>query len=101
MKALEIGEFLSKNHIDIVGGQERWELDNSKINVPGSKWFGKPSEDIKGKREERRVGISVSELSMKDVTIQRRVDRLQDKAIRTEYQAELGVRANDFFSNSR
>ena len=26
-----------------------------------------------------------------------RVDRLQDKTIRNEYQAELGVRANEFF----
>ena len=49
-KALEIGEALSKNHVDITGDQESWELDNSKIYVPGYKWFGKPSESIKGKR---------------------------------------------------
>ena len=30
-KALEIGEVLSKNHIDVIGGQESWELDSSKI----------------------------------------------------------------------
>ena len=68
-KALEIGEVLSKNHIDIVGGQESWELDNSKIYVPGYKWFGKPREGIKGKRGEGGVGFLVSELLMEDVTI--------------------------------
>ena len=55
--ALEIGEVLSKNHIDIIGGQESWELDNSKIYVPGYKWFGKPRESIKGKRGEGGVGF--------------------------------------------
>ena len=32
---LEVGEVLSKNHIDIVGSQERWKLDDSKIYVSG------------------------------------------------------------------
>ena len=68
-KALQIGEVLSKNHIDILGGQESWELDNSKIYVPGYKWFGKPREGIKGKRGEGGVGFLVSELLMEDVTI--------------------------------
>ena len=58
-KALEIGEGLSKNRIDIVGGQESWELDNSKLYVPGYKWFaiGKPREGIKGKLGEGGVGF--------------------------------------------
>ena len=68
-KALEIGEVLSKNRIDIVGGQESWELDNSKIYVPGYKWFGKPREGIKGKRGEGGVGFLVSEFLIDDVTI--------------------------------
>ena len=33
-KALERGEFLSKNHMDI-GGQESWELDRFKLFVSG------------------------------------------------------------------
>ena len=41
-KALGIGEVLSKNHTDIIGSQESWELGNSKIYVPGDEWFGKP-----------------------------------------------------------
>ena len=48
-KALEISEVLSKNLIDIIGGQESWELESYKIFVPGYKWFGKPREGIKGK----------------------------------------------------
>ena len=43
-KALEVGELLYKNHIDITGGQESWELDNSKIywgkNFSCKKYFG-------------------------------------------------------------
>ena len=65
----DIGEVLSQNHIDIVGGQESWELDNSKIYGPGYKWFGKPREGIKGKRGEGWVGFLVSELLMEHVTI--------------------------------
>ena len=45
-KALEIGEILSKNHIDIIGGQESWELDSSNIYMPSYKWLGKPRENI-------------------------------------------------------
>ena len=47
-KALEIGEVLSKSHIGIIGGQESWEVDtcNSKIYVPGFRWFGKLRESI-------------------------------------------------------
>ena len=33
-KALEIGEVLAMNHIDIIGGQKSWELNSSKIFVP-------------------------------------------------------------------
>ena len=68
-KALEIGEVLAKNRIDIVGGQESWELGSSKIYVPGYKWFGKPRESIKGKRGEGGVGFLISEPLLDDVTI--------------------------------
>ena len=56
-KALQISKVLSKNHIDIVGGQESWELVDSRIYVPGYKWLGKPGEGIKGKRGKRGVGF--------------------------------------------
>ena len=72
-KELEIGEVLSKNHIDIIGGQESWELDRSKIYVPGYKWFGKPRESIKDKRGEGGVSFLVSEPLHNDVTIIRKV----------------------------
>ena len=54
-KALEIGEVLSQNYIDIISSEESWELDSSKIYVPGYKSFGKPREVIKGKRGEGGV----------------------------------------------
>ena len=36
-KALEISEVLINNKVDILGGQESWQSDNSKIDVPGYK----------------------------------------------------------------
>ena len=74
-KALEIGKVLSKNHIDIIGGQESWKL---KI-IPrftclrGYKWFGKPRESNKGKRGEGGVGFLISEPLLDDVTITKRL----------------------------
>ena len=71
-KALEVGEVLSKNHIDIIGGQECWELDtgSSKIHVHGYMLFRKPTcrESIKGKRGEGGVGLLVREYLIDDVT---------------------------------
>ena len=51
-KTLEIGKVSTKNHINILGVQEMWELHNSKIKVPHYKRFGKPSEGVKGSRGE-------------------------------------------------
>ena len=65
---------MSKNHIHIVGGQKNRELDISKINVPGNKWFGKPREGIKGKQGEDGVGFLVSEHLMEDVIISKMVN---------------------------
>ena len=33
---------LKVNNIDVVAGQEAWEKEDSRINVHGYKWFGKP-----------------------------------------------------------
>ena len=68
-KAIETGEVLPKNHVDIIGDQESWELDISKTFVPGYRWFGKPRERIKEKRGECGVGFLVSEPLLDDVTI--------------------------------
>ena len=68
-KAFQIGEVLSTNGMDIIGGQESWELESSKIFVPGYKRFGKPREGIKVKRGESGVSFLVSEPLVDDVTI--------------------------------
>ena len=75
-KALEIGEVLSKNHIYIVGGQENWEVENSKVCVLGYACYGRPRQCTKGtcKRGEGGVGFLVSELLMADVTIIKHVN---------------------------
>ena len=41
-KQKEVGELLKVNNIDVVAGQELWEKEDSRINVDGYKWFGKP-----------------------------------------------------------
>ena len=56
-KALEIGEVLAENHIDIIGGQESWELESSKIIESGCKWFGKPIWKVLKVSEERVAWI--------------------------------------------
>ena len=38
----EIGELLAKHNLDVVAGQESWEKEETRIDVEGYKWFGKP-----------------------------------------------------------
>ena len=38
----EIGELLTKNSIDVLAGQVSWEREDTRIEVEGYKWFGKP-----------------------------------------------------------
>ena len=42
LKQKEIADLLACNSIDIVAVQESWENEDSKIDVDGYKWFGKP-----------------------------------------------------------
>ena len=84
-KALEIGEILTKNHIDIIGDQESWELESSKILVSGYKWIGKPREGIKNKRWEGGVGFLVSESLLDNVTIIEKLNAMKP------YGWELGL----------
>ena len=41
-KQKEVGELLAKNNIVVVDGQESWEREDTRIEVEGYKWFGKP-----------------------------------------------------------
>ena len=41
-KQKEIGELLAKHNLDVVAGQESWEKEETRIDVEGYKWFGKP-----------------------------------------------------------
>ena len=49
-KQKEVRELLVKNNIDVLAGQESWEREDTRINVEGYKWFGKP----RGKQNSRR-----------------------------------------------
>ena len=60
---------MSKNHIDIVEAQETWELLDSRIYVPGYKWFGNPRKGIKGDQGVGGVGLLVRERLIDDGTI--------------------------------
>ena len=41
-KQKEIGELLVKHNLDVVAGQESWGKKETRIDVEGYKWFGKP-----------------------------------------------------------
>ena len=58
-KQEEVGELLKVNNIDVVAGQELWEKEDSRINVDGCKWFGKPCDVQNSQRGEGGVGFLV------------------------------------------
>ena len=66
-KQKEVGELLAKNNIDIVAGQESWEKEDSRINVEGYKWFGKPRSNQNSQRGEGGVGFLVRECLVDEV----------------------------------
>ena len=49
-KQKEIADLLACNRIDIVAVQESWEKEDSKIDVDGYKWFGKPHTSQRSQR---------------------------------------------------
>ena len=56
-KQKEVVELLVKNNIDIVAGQESWEKEESRIDINGYKWFGKPRSNQNSQRGEGGVGF--------------------------------------------
>ena len=60
-KQKEIGELLTKNSIDAVAGQECWEREDTRIEVEGYKWFGKPRGNHNSRRGEGGVSFLVCE----------------------------------------
>ena len=56
-KLKEIGEFLAKHNLDVVAGQESWEKEETRIDVEGYKWFGKPCINQNSLRGEGGVGF--------------------------------------------
>ena len=55
-KQKEIGELLAKHNLDVVAGQESWEKEETRIDVEGYKWFGKPCIKQNSPRWEGGVG---------------------------------------------
>ena len=66
-KQKEIGELLTKNSIDVVAGQESWEREDTRIEVEGYKWFGKPRSNQNSRRGEGGVGFLVRECLVSEV----------------------------------
>ena len=56
-KQKEVRKLLVDNNIDIVAGQESWEKEDSKIEVEGYKWLGKPRNCQNSQRGEGEVGF--------------------------------------------
>ena len=66
-KQKEIGELLTKNSINVVAGQESWEREDTRIEVEGYKWFGKPRSNQNSWRGEGGVGFLVRECLASEV----------------------------------
>ena len=66
-KQKEVGELLWVNKIDIVAGQESWKKKDSRINVDGYKWFGKPRDVQNSQRGEGGVGFLVRDCLVNEV----------------------------------
>ena len=66
-KQEEIGELLTNNSIDVVAGQESCEREDTRIEVEGYKWFGKPRSNQNSRRGEGGVGFLVRECLVSEV----------------------------------
>ena len=66
-KQKEVEELLAKNNIDVVAGQESWEREDTRIEVEGYKWFGKPRNKQTSQRGEGGVGSLVRECLVSEV----------------------------------
>ena len=66
-KQKEIGELLTKNSIDVVAGQQSWEREDTRIEVEGYQWFGKPRSNQNSRRVEEGVGYLVCECLVSEV----------------------------------
>ena len=53
--------------IDVVTGQEFWEGEDTRIEVEGYKWFGKPRNNQTSERGEGGVGFLVHECLVSEV----------------------------------
>ena len=52
----------------MVAGQESWEKEDTKIDVEGYKWFGKPGGNQNSQRDEGGVSINLRIVSLGDTT---------------------------------
>ena len=66
-KQKEIGELLAKHNLDVVAGQESLEKEETRIDVEGYKWFGKPCIKQNSPRGEGGVGFLVCECLVNEV----------------------------------
>ena len=66
-KQKEIADLLACNSISIVAVQESWEKEDSKIDIDGYKWFGKPRTSQRSQRGEGGVGFLVHDCVVSEV----------------------------------
>ena len=60
-KQKEVGKLLVNHNLDVVAGQESWEKEETRIEVEGYKWFGKPRSNQNSPRGEEGVGFLIRE----------------------------------------
>ena len=66
-KQKEVEELLVRNNIDVVAGQESWEREDTRIEVEGYKWFGKPRNNQTSQRGEGGVAFLVRDCLVSEV----------------------------------
>ena len=66
-KRKEVGELLAKHNLDSVAGQESWEKEETRIDVEGYTWFGKPHSNQNSPRGEGGVGFLVRKCLVNEV----------------------------------
>ena len=66
-KQKEVEELLAKYNLYVVAGQESWEKAETRIDVEGYKWFGKPRINQNSLRGDGGVGFLVRECLVNEV----------------------------------
>ena len=87
-KQKEVEELLVKNIV--VAGQESWEREDTRIEVEGYKWFGKPCNNQTSQRGKGGVGFLVCECQVSEVEFITSVRYMYEESVWMKVRGERG-----------